>query len=156
TGGALGSGGAIGAGGAGGGVTCTTTTPPPASPLVGWAAANTMNPDGTTGGGDTAPVTVTTTADFNTNAAGTAAKVIYVAATLDGQFTIGSNKTVVGLCGGGLHGHVSMFRSTNVIVRNLKVVGYGVGDCSLDPMFDPTMGCSSGQDAISVENSTRV
>jgi pectate lyase len=157
-GGANGTGGMVttGSGGAGGGSTCATTTPPPAGTLVGWAAANTMNPNGTTGGGDVAPVTVSTVADFNSNAAGTAAKVIYVTGSLMGQFTVGSNKTIVGLCGAQLQGHVSMDRSTNVIFRNLTVVGYGVGDCRLDPMFDPTVGCSSGQDAISLNTATRV
>jgi pectate lyase len=131
-------------------------TPPAASPLVGWAAANTMNPSGTTGGGDTAPVMVTTTADFNSKAGGTAAQVIYVMGTLAGTFTIGSNKTIVGLCGAQLHGHIALSRSTNVIVRNITIVGYGVGDCSLDPMYDPTVGCSSGQDAASVEQAQRI
>jgi pectate lyase len=38
-----------------------------------------------------------------------------------------------------------------VIVRNIKIAGYGVGDCSRDPSYDPSVGCSSGQDAISVQ-----
>src|SRR5262245_54792568 len=61
-GGAVGTGGTVGSG-AGGAVDCTgaSTTPPAASPLVGWAAMNTMNTTATTGGGDIAPVTVTTT-----------------------------------------------------------------------------------------------
>ena len=66
------------------------------------------------------------------------------------SFTIGSNKTIVGLCGASLHGHIEMNGSVNVIFRNLTVVGYGVGNCALDPSFDPTVGCSSGADAITV------
>jgi len=125
-------------------------TPPPASQLVGWAAMHPMNPNGTTGGGSVAPTMVTTTAAFNTNAGGTAARVLYVMGSLTGNFTVGSNKTIVGLCGASLHGHVEMNGSVNVIFRNLTVVGYGVGNCALDPSFDPTVGCSSGADAISV------
>jgi pectate lyase len=37
-----------------------------------------------------------------------------------------------------------------VIVKNLKIVGYGVGDCSKDPAFDAAVGCSSGADAVSI------
>ena len=147
-GGVDGTGGVAGAAGADGGVSCTT--PPPASPLVGWAAAHPMNPSGTTGAGDATPVSVTTTAAFNNNAGGTAARVLYVTGSLTGTFYVGSNKTIVGLCGASLHGHVEMNGSVNVIVRNLTIVGYGVGDCALDPTYDPTVGCSSGLDAVSV------
>src|SRR5262249_37364637 len=51
-----------------------------------------------------------------------------------------------------IHGHLGINNSSNVIVRNLNIVGYGVGDCSLDPTFDATVGCSSGLDAVTVEN----
>ena len=50
-----------------------------------------------------------------------------------GRVNIGSNKTIVGVCGAELHGHIGLSGSTNVIVRNIKIVGYGVGNCSLDP-----------------------
>ena len=65
-------------------------------------------------------------------------------------FSVGSNKTIVGLCGAEIHGHVDDQRLVNVIVRNIKIVGYGVGNCALDPSYDPTVGCSSGDDAITV------
>jgi pectate lyase len=125
-------------------------TPPPAGTLVGWAAMHPMNPNGTTGGGSITPTMVTTTAAFNSNAGGTAARVLYVTGSLTGNFSVGSNKTIVGLCGASLHGHVEMNGSVNVIFRNQTVVGYGVGNCALDPSFDPTVGCSSGADAITV------
>ena len=54
---------------------------------------------------------------------------VYVKGSLTGNFKIGSNKTIVGLCGGELHGHLELGGSVNVILRNIKVVGYGVGDC---------------------------
>src|SRR4029077_11166579 len=69
---------------------------------------------------------------------------------LTGQFYVGSNKTIIGLCGASLHGHLEMNGSVNVIVRNLTIVGFGVGDCALDPTYDPMIGCSSGLDAVSV------
>ena len=65
-----------------------------------------------------------------------------------GTVVIGSNKTVVGLCGAEVHGHVDVSNVSNVIIRNLKIVGYGVGNCALDPSFDATVGCSSGDDAM--------
>jgi pectate lyase len=148
TGGAVGTGGATGTGGSGG---RSCTTPPAAPALVGWASVNAMNQDGTSGGGNAAPVTVTTTAAFNSAAAGTTARVLYVTGALTGVFTIGSNKTIVGLCGASLHGHVEMSGSVNVIVRNLNIVGYAVGDCALDPSYDASIGCSSGDDAISLQ-----
>ena len=147
-GGVDGTGGVSGAAGADGGVSCTT--PPPASPLVGWAAVHSLNPSGTTGASDATPVNVTTTAAFNNNAGGTTARVLYITGSLTGTFYIGSNKTIVGLCGASLHGHIEMNGSVNVIVRNLTIVGFGVGDCALDPTYDPTIGCSSGLDAASV------
>jgi pectate lyase len=158
--GGSGSGGASGGTGGvsgGDGGTANCTTPPPGSALVGWAAMHAMNPNGTTGGGSATVTMVTTTAAFNTNASGTAARVLYVTGSLTGNFTVGSNKTIVGLCGASLHGHIEMNGSVNVIFRNLTVVGYGVGNCALDPTFDPTVGCSSGSDAITVVGgSTRI
>jgi len=44
---------------------------------------------------------------------------------------------------------------SNVILRNIKVVGYAVGNCALDPDYDSTLGCSSGNDAISIQVGSR-
>jgi pectate lyase len=78
--------------------------------------------------------------------------VIYVKGVMAaGAVTVGSNKTIVGLCGAEIHGHVEMSGSVNVIIRNIKIVGYGVGNCALDPSYDSSVGCSSGQDAISLQ-----
>ena len=149
TAGAAGSGGS--AGGADGG---SCTNPPALDPVIGWAAASGMGQNApTTGGGTAAPQTVTTLAALKTAAAGTAAAVIYVRGVMaEGSLSIGSNKTIVGLCGAEIHGHVSVSGSSNVIVRNIKIVGYGVGDCAKDPGFDSTVGCSSGDDAITIQN----
>jgi len=97
---------------------------------------------------------VTTVAALSAAAAGTNAAVIYVSGVLpNGIIKVGSNKTIVGVCGAEIHGHLDIVGSSNVIVRNIKVVGYSVGNCALDPTYDSTVGCSSGYDAITVEQS---
>jgi pectate lyase len=68
-----------------------------------------------------------------------------------GTIKIGSNKTIIGVCGAEIHGHVELSGSTNVIIRNIAIVGYGVGNCALDPSYDSSVGCSSGADAITVQ-----
>jgi pectate lyase len=128
-----------------GGTSCTT--PPAQDPVVGWASAG----SGTTGGGNATPQVVTTLSAFQSAVSGTTAAVVYLNAKLaPASVAIGSNKTIVGVCGAEFHGHLGLSASANVIVRNLKIVGYGVGDCSLDPAFDSSVGCSSGADAVSI------
>jgi pectate lyase len=146
---AAGSGGAAGSAGSAGAGSCST--PPPASTLVGWASQSGMSVTTTTGGGNATPVTVTTLAALASAVSGSTAKVIYVTGKLAaGKVSIGSNKTIVGLCGAELHGHFGLSGSSNVILRNLKIVGYAVGNCSLDPDYDSTVGCSSGNDAVTI------
>jgi pectate lyase len=124
------------------------TAPPDPSPLIGWASQS----GSTTGGGSAAPTTVTTLTALQSAVKGNTAAVIYVKGVMAaGSVSIGSNKTIAGICGAEIHGHVEMSGSVNVIVRNIKIVGYGVGDCSLDPNYDSSKGCSSGQDAISLQ-----
>lgn len=146
--GRAGTGGNMGTGGGTAGSGVVDCTPPVAGPLVGWA---TVAPS-TTGGGTLAPTPVTTLAQLNSAAGGSNFAVIVVNGSLTGSVSIGSNKTIVGVCGAQIHGHVDISRSTNVILRNITIVGYGVGNCALDPSYDSTVGCSSGQDAISVQN----
>jgi pectate lyase len=125
------------------------TTPPPPSALVGWAAVAGNGVTTTTGGGSAAPVVVTTLADLSAAAKGTSPAVIYVKGVLGaGTLTIGSNKTIVGLCGAEVHGHVRLSGSVNVIVRNLKIVGY---DCT-DSGATSSGNCSGGLDAITVQS----
>ena len=160
TGGKAGAGGSAGGsaqGGSGGGVSNDGPCPVPnyidSEPKpIGWASQG----SGTTGGGTATPVLVTTLAQFKSEVAGTTAKVIYV----KGEFapsdvSIGSNKTIIGCSSGAkVQGHLGIGSgSSNVIVRNLKISGYGVGDCTKDPSFDSGTGCSSGSDAISVNGS---
>jgi pectate lyase len=131
-----------------GGTAGNCTTPPDPSPLIGWATAS----GSTTGGGNATPTTVTTLAALQSAVKGTTPAVIYVKGVLaPGAVAIGSNKTIVGLCGAEIHGHIGMSKSSNVILRNIKIVGYAVGDCSLDPSYSSATGCSSGDDAISIQ-----
>ena len=162
TAGAAGRGGAAGTG-TGGGATAGTTgaggsagacaTPPAPSELIGWAALPGNNVTTTTGGGNATPQVVTTLQQFMTAVMGNNPAVVYVNGVLAaGRVNIGSNKTVVGICGAELHGHISVSASSNVIVRNIKIVGYGVGNCALDPSFDAAVGCSSGDDAVTIQS----
>jgi pectate lyase len=148
--------GGTGTGGTGtGGSSCST--PPAASALVGWAS---MSGDGmttTTGGGTATPQTVTSVSALSAAAGGNNAAVIYVSGVLpNAKITVGSNKTIVGLCGAEIHGHLDVVGSSNVIIRNVKVVGYAVGNCALDPDYDSSVGCSSGNDAITVEQGNHI
>jgi pectate lyase len=114
------------------------------SALVGWASTNGMGVTTTTGGAGGTMVTVSTLADLNSNAGGTTPRIIQISGTISGSVTVGSNKTLLGLCNAEIHGHIQMKGSVNVIVRNLTVVGY---NCT-----DNTSDCSAGADAITVEN----
>ena len=150
--------GGTGTGGTGtGGTTGSCTTPPAASALVGWASVSGGGITTTTGGGNATPQTVTSVSALNSAAGGSNAAVIYVSGVLpNGSVKIGSNKTIVGICGAEIHGHVDVVGSSNVIIRNIKIVGYAVGNCSLDPSYDSSVGCSSGNDAITVEKGTHI
>ena len=140
-GGAPGTGGMQGTGGAGGD---TCTAPPPAGPMLGWAfvagsAATGAAVSTTTGGGNATPVTVTTLAALNSAAGGAVPAVIYVKGVLPaGTVRVGSNKTIAGICGAEIHGHVDMSNSVNVIFRNLKVVGYNCSDSTTECKSGPT------------------
>lgn len=119
---------------------------------IGWASEG----SGTSGGGTVAPILVTSLDQLKSEVSGTSAKVIYVQGELAAdKIKIGSNKTIVGCSPGAkLRGHVGIGSgSANVIIRNLAIIGYGVGDCSKDPDFDSATGCSSGNDAVSVNGS---
>jgi pectate lyase len=149
TGGTLGSGGDVSTGGVSstggtpgtGGSTGSCTTPPAPSPLVGWASVE----DGgtrTTGGEGGPTTTVTTLSELTAAVKGTNAQVIQIRGTISGDVTIGSNKTLVGLCGATIRGYVSLNRSVNVIVRNLNIVGKNCTDSS---------DCQNGDDAVGIQ-----
>ncbi len=130
--------------------------PPPPSPLVGWATVpgmgnGTVSVDTTTGGDAATPVSVTTLADLNNALAGTAPAVVQIAGvTISGNVRIGSNKTLVGVCGGQVQGNIKISASYNVIVRNLKIVGYNCKDPAA------AKDCSAGADAVTISGSHHV
>lgn len=121
-----------------------TIPPPPAGELVGWASVNAYNVPYTTGGGDAAPILVTNFAALAAAAVGSKPAVIHLQGTITGSLSVGSNKTIVGVCGGTLKGHVHLSASNNVIVRNLKIEGKNCTDSPTD--------CSNGADAVTVIN----
>jgi pectate lyase len=128
-----------------GGDGATSCTTPSAGALLGWASVDGMGfTGGTTGGGTATPVTVSTAAEFTANIGGTAARVIYLNGSISGSFGIGSNKTVVGLCGARVQGHIGISNASNVIVRNLAIVGNNCTDSPDD--------CSAGADAVTIGN----
>jgi pectate lyase len=134
---------------------CDPTVIPAPSPLIGWASVAGGGVTTTTGGGDLEPVVVTTLAQLQLAALGTNPLVIRVQGVLaPGDVAIGSNKTIIGTCGAQIQGHIEMTGSVNVIFRNIEIVGYSPGDCALDPGFDPALGCSSGDDAITVQRNS--
>ena len=120
--------------------------PPPvfdAAP-IGWAAVPDLGLETTTGGEGGPVVTVSTTADFQAQAEPIGPRIVLVDGVIgDGtRVKIGSNVTVVGLSGAEFHGGLRVNGASNVIVRNLKIVG---NNCS-----DSPMDCSGGADAVSI------
>ena len=113
-----------------------------AAGLVGWAALSGDGVNGTSGGGTSSPVVVTSLGQLASAASGTTPRVITVSGTISGSVSVGSNKTIQGAAGAVLHGHIQMTGSANVIVRNLTVVGYDWSDDS---------DCQNGADAITVK-----
>jgi pectate lyase len=87
---------------------------------------------------------VTSLSALNSAADGTTARVIIVSGTINGDVTIGSNKTIRGACGGSatIKGHIQIQNSKNVILRNLNIVGKNCSDSS---------DCSAGDDAITID-----
>jgi pectate lyase/lysophospholipase L1-like esterase len=95
---------------------------------------NYYNAGGTTGGGNTAPITVTTAADFNSAASSTAPAVIYVNGDLNvGVVKIGPDKTIIGIgSAAALRGNIQILNGVhNIIIRNLSIrndARVGIGD----------------------------
>ncbi|WP_116108915.1 RICIN domain-containing protein [Lewinella sp. IMCC34191] len=87
----------------------------------GWATSG----GSVTGGGNAAPVTVTSNSAFRSAVSGSSPKVVYVSGTIDlgvaNMANIGSNTTLVGLGNNAtlLHGGIKLSGVSNVIIRNL-------------------------------------
>ncbi|CAE6497109.1 unnamed protein product [Rhizoctonia solani] len=87
---------------------------------IGFATLN----GGTTGGGSTTPVTVTTLDALRKAVSGNSAKVILVSGIIRGAETVkvGSNTSVIGKSGAALEGvGISIGAVSNVILRNVKI-----------------------------------
>ncbi|AVT36379.1 family 16 glycoside hydrolase [Plantactinospora sp. BB1] len=125
--------------------TPAATTPPPTSGppqtgLVGWAA----QAGGTTGGAGGATVTVSSFADFRTQAQSSGARTILVNGMLSGSGTveITANKTIRGVgANSGVSGttlNIEDMQPANVIIQNMNIRGV------------------TGGDAIQIENATHI
>ena len=101
--------------------------------LTGWASVSAEGVDGVTGGGNAAPVTVTTREEFVNAVSGSTPRVVIVSGRINCMtdtgyaIDIGSNKTIVGADKNAvLKGGINFKNQSNVIVSNLTIQGsYG-------------------------------
>jgi pectate lyase len=120
--------------------TAPTTNPPPPGGIVGWAT----QAGGTTGGAGGPTVTVSSFADFRTQAQAAGARTILVNGMLSGSGTveITANKTIRGVgANSGISGttlNVEDMQPANVIIQNMNIRGV------------------PGNDAIQIENATHI
>ncbi|RYZ05100.1 MAG: hypothetical protein EOO73_21065 [Myxococcales bacterium] len=123
----------------------TDSGPPPFDTAPsGWAAVPALGLNGTTGGEGGPLVTVTTTADFIAQVKSAQPSTVLVSGVIgEGtRVTITSNHTIIGLPGAEFHGGLKVSGGSNIIIRNLKIVGNNCVDSPSD--------CSAGADAVSI------
>lgn len=117
-----------------------TTPPPPPGGILGWAT----QAGGTTGGAGGATVTVSSFADFRTQAQNSGARTILVNGMLSGSGTveISANKTIRGVgAGSGVSGttlNIEDMTPANVIIQNMNIRGV------------------PGNDAIQIESASHI
>jgi pectate lyase len=117
-----------------------STSPTPPGGIVGWAT----QAGGTTGGAGGATVTVTSFADFRTQAQAAGTRTILVSGMLAGSGTveITANKTIRGVgANSGISGttlNIEDMQPANVIIQNMNIRGV------------------LGTDAIQIENATHI
>jgi pectate lyase len=119
--------------------------PPPFDEIAGgWASVPDLGLEATTGGEGGPVVTVTTSADFAMQVHSATPSIVLVSGVIgEGtRVTITSNHTIIGLPGAEFHGGLKISGGSNIIVRNLKIVG---NDC-----VDSPSDCSAGADAFSI------
>lgn len=110
----------------------------------GWASVDALGQNGTTGGGDLEPTDVATLEELVAVVSDTAPRVARLVAPVTGSIKVGSHKTLLGTAAGVFTGHIGIGGSVNVIVKNLKIVGY---NCTDDPS------CEGGSDAVTIDKS---
>jgi pectate lyase len=118
-----------------------TVDPNRASPM-GWAAVDALGQNGTTGGGELTPTDVSTLEELIAVMTDAAPRVARLLAPVTGSIKIGSNKTLLGSANAVFTGHIGVQGSFNVIVKNLKIVGY---NCTDNP------DCEAGADAVTID-----
>ncbi len=113
---------------------------------TGWAAVAGLGLETTTGGLGGPTVTVRTTAELAAEAKRVGPLVILLDGVMgDGtRITLDSDRTLIGLPGAELRGGLKVSGGSNIIVRNLKIVGNNCEDSPGD--------CSAGADAVSIGN----
>lgn len=101
--------------------------PEPSMDLYGWASVNAEGMDGTTGGGEDVPQTVTSLEELELLAGDDIPRVIVISGTISSgvnPICIGSNKTILGENKyATIHGGIMIQNSSNVIIRNLNFEG---------------------------------
>lgn len=120
--------------------------PPFDTAATGWAAVPDSGTETTTGGEGAEPVTVTTLEEFAAQAKLAGPGIILLSGVIgDGsRVTITSDHTIIGLPGAEFHGGLKISGASNIIVRNLKIVGNNCSDSPTD--------CSGGADALGIGN----
>lgn len=108
---------------------------------VGWASVNALGQNGTTGGGNAAPIVVNTIEELTGAVSGTTPAVVKIGTTMTGKVKIGSNKTVTAAPGVVYNGHLEVKTQSNVILRDLTIVGFNCTD---------NADCQSGADAVTI------
>ncbi|WJH36164.1 stalk domain-containing protein [Paenibacillus sp. CC-CFT747] len=108
----------------------------PSTDLYGWASVDAEGVNGTTGGGQATPQTVTTLAELEALAGDDVPRVIIVSGTITSGadfIHVGSNKTIQGADKHAtIRGGITIDNESNIIVRNLNMEGvwpiYGPAD----------------------------
>ena len=121
----------------------------PGQSVFGWAAVNGLGRSTTTGGAGGKTVVAKTASEFSKYAKKSEALTIRLTNSIQGSFSIASNKTILGENGATIRGHLEIAGrsgsyASNVILKNLKIIGWNCADVSAPN------GCRDGADAVTV------
>jgi pectate lyase len=108
---------------------------------------------GTTGGGDLPPTMVDTVEAFAAAVAEVGPAVIQLTASMSGEVKVSaSDKTIQGMPGVVYTGQLRISRVSNVIVRNLQIVGFNCGTDAIDS--NGVVNCETGDDAMTIDGAS--